>query len=583
MAGPYASPGLSDHPIDLLIRIIDLLELPEALTFRAVCPSWRSASREATTSVPPHSTPWLVSLAAEPLPGSKRSCNLWDPAAASELRSLLDAERTFKVSFPRGRVVALYGASHGWLIMANMLSDLVLYDPFTSALVPLPPIIGFDLCVEGVYGDDDDRKTLVGYRYGHCKGGNVSHLHKVGGYFYDKVVLSGSPSAGGAVVSLAFHLDGKRLSFASVGDVGSKFQGYEEKMIALPIVSVTAEGSTVVTMKGRLKCVEFGGPGELWIETVIAEDDDDIDDVITRYLISTPWGRLLQARVILDKYQVNNVRVEIDRLDMKSQKMVGLSSAKALRGHSAFVGQNTPGLLSSKEFPELKPDCIYFTTPRRADYNLFDKHHNEWKGVKVYDLKKRTLEAAFPPGGGDYGTLFPSEVWFTPSLRWLSNPAVTSQFETPPLAICSINADLLQLSHALFAASGRQGRDRGLPVAVDVRRLPSGREEGRRNQTAHHACCNGSTRRRRCCSMRRWSSPETSAGEDEADEGDASPAFVLEGEEGEPVVVGETVASRAEDADAELDIEVGEACARESAGEDEGAAAPASGGAAWGK
>ncbi|KAM0915170.1 hypothetical protein ACQ4PT_011064 [Festuca glaucescens] len=154
MAGPYASPGWSDLPIDLLIRIIDLLELPEAVAFRAVCPSWRSASREATTSVPPHSTPWLVSLAAEPLPGSKRSCKLWDPAAASELRSLLDAERTFK----------LCGASHGWLIMANMLSDLVLYDPFTSALVPLPPIIGFDSCVEGVYGDDDDGKTLVGYR-----------------------------------------------------------------------------------------------------------------------------------------------------------------------------------------------------------------------------------------------------------------------------------------------------------------------------------------------------------------------------------------------------------------------------------
>jgi hypothetical protein len=136
------------------------------------------------------------------------------------------------------------------------------------------------------------------------------------------------------------------------------------------------------------------------METVIAEDDDDdFDDVITRYLVSTPWGRLLQLRVILDKKQVNNVRVEIDRLDMKSWKMIELSSAKALRGHSVFVGQNNPGLLSTKEFPELKPDCIYFTTPRLVDYNLFDKRHNEWKGVKVYDLKKRTLEAAFPSGG----------------------------------------------------------------------------------------------------------------------------------------------------------------------------------------
>jgi hypothetical protein len=150
------------------------------------------------------------------------------------------------------------------------------------------------------------------------------------------------------------------------------------------------------------------------METVIAKDDD-IDGVITRYLVSTPWGRLLQLRVILDKHQVNNVRVEIDRLDMKSQKMVRLSLGKALRGHSAFVGQNNPGLLSPKEFPELKPDCIYFTTPRLTKHNVSDKRHNEWKGVKVYDLKKRTLDAAFTPGAGDHGAWCPLEVWFTPS------------------------------------------------------------------------------------------------------------------------------------------------------------------------
>ncbi|KAM0827698.1 hypothetical protein ACQ4PT_068024 [Festuca glaucescens] len=186
MATPYASTGWSDIPIDLLIHILNLLELPEAIAFRYVCPSWRSAST-AAGNVPPRRTPWLVSLVKDPLPSwdTQRPVwrGLWDPAAASELRSLLDAERTFKVSFPHGRAVALCGASHGRIVMANMLSDLVLYNPFTSALVPLPPIIGFHSCVEGVYGDDDDGKTLVGYRYGYCKGGSVSHLHEVGGYF----------------------------------------------------------------------------------------------------------------------------------------------------------------------------------------------------------------------------------------------------------------------------------------------------------------------------------------------------------------------------------------------------------------
>ncbi|KAM0915163.1 hypothetical protein ACQ4PT_011059 [Festuca glaucescens] len=415
--GPCATPGWSDLPIDLLIRILHLLELPEALAFRAVCPSWRSASTAAGTVLPPRS-PWLVSLVKELLPSLDPQRPVWrglrEPAAASELRSPLDTGRTLKVSFPNGQVVALCGASHGWLIMANKLSNLVLYKPFTAALVPLPPIIGFDPCIEGVYGDDEG-KTLVGYRYGCFEGGRVYNLQEVGGHFYDKVVLSGSPSADCAV-ALAIYLDGKRLSFARVGDARwQQVSRIRRRDDSFADCAYHRGKFYAVTMRGRLKCLNFGGPGELWMETVIAEDDDDIDDVITRYLVPTPWGRLLQLRVILDKHQVNNVRVEIDRLDMKSRKMVGLSSAKALRGHSAFVGQNNPGLLSTKEFPELKPDCIYFTTPRLADYNLFDKRHNEWNGVKVYNLKKRTLEAAFPSGGGDYGTWCPLEVWFTPS------------------------------------------------------------------------------------------------------------------------------------------------------------------------
>lgn len=373
----------------------------------------------AAGSVPPRRTPWLVSLVKDPLPSQDPQQpvwrGLWDPAAASELRSLLDAERTLKVSFPHGQVVALCGASHGWLIMANQLSDLVLYNPFTAALVSLPPIIGFESCIEGVYGDDEGQ-TLVGYRYGCYDCTRVYDLHKLGGHFYDKIVMSGSPSAGRAI-ALAIYLDGKRLSFARVGDARwqqvSRIRRRDDSFADC----VYHRGRFyAVTIKGRLRCLDFGGPGEVWMKTVIAEDDDDLDDVITRYLISTPWGRLLQARVILDKQQVNNVRVEIDRLDTKSREMVGVCSGKALRGHSAFVGQNSPGLLSTKEFAELKPDCIYFTTPRLPDYNIFDKRHNEWNGVKVYDLKKRTLEAIFPSGGEDYGTWCPLEIWFTPSL-----------------------------------------------------------------------------------------------------------------------------------------------------------------------
>jgi hypothetical protein len=323
-------------------------------------------------------------------------------------------EKTFKVSFPRGQAVACCGASHGWLVVANELSDLVLYDPFTAALIPLPPITSFPLCIEAVCGDEGN---VVGYRYGSDRNtmynDRVYDVHSLGMVVYDKVVLSSSPSLGGT--ALAIHLDGKRLSFARVGD------SYWQHVSVIRGDSfadcVYHHGRFfVVTMEGRLKSWDLSGLHGPKKKTIIAEDDGDFYDVITRYLVSTPWGYLLQVRVILDSDHQNCVKVEIHRCDLKSRKMVALNPSKALRGLAVFLGQNSPGFLPIDKFPELRPNCIYFTTPRLRNDSTFDHHYNQWSGVKVYDLKKQTLEPAFLSGGGNYGTIYPSEVWFTPSL-----------------------------------------------------------------------------------------------------------------------------------------------------------------------
>uniref|UniRef100_A0ACD6AFF8 Uncharacterized protein n=1 Tax=Avena sativa TaxID=4498 RepID=A0ACD6AFF8_AVESA len=416
MAEHYASLGWSDLPNDPLIHILNLLELPEALAFRAVCPSWRSASKAAATTVPPRHTPWLVSLAADPLPGSKKSHKLWDPTVSSKFRNLVD-EKTFKVSFPRGQATACCGASHGWLVVANELSDLVLYDPFTGVLVPLPPITSFSLCIEGVYGD---KGNIVGYRFGsHGKTPCTDRVHGVdslGMELYDKVVLSGSPSTGDTI-ALAIQLDGSRLSFARVGDGSwrhlSTIRGSNDSFADC----VFHHGRFfVVTMEGILKSWDLSRLHMPKKKTIIAEDDGDFSDAITRYLVSAPWGHLLQVRVILDTDQENCVKVEIDRCDLKSRKMVALSPSKALRGLAVFLGQNSPSFLPISKFPELRPNCIYFTTPRLRNESTFGRQYNQWSGVKVYDLEKQTLEPAFPSGGGNYGIIYPSEVWFTPSL-----------------------------------------------------------------------------------------------------------------------------------------------------------------------
>lgn len=238
---------------------------------------------------------------------------------------------------------------------------------------------------------------------------------------YDKVVLSG-PLSTGRTVALAIHLDGKRLSFAKVGD-----NSWQQMSVIRTSTDSYADcvyhGGRfyAVTMEGKLESLDFGsGPDKPRKKTDVAEDNFNWfeDAVITSNLLSAPWGHLLQVHVFFDTLRENNARVEIDRLDLKSQTMVRLSSAETLRGHAAFVGQNSsPSILSTEEFPELRPDCIYFTTARLRNHDVFESNCNEWCSVNVYDLKRQTLETAFPSGGGRYGTIFPSEVWFTPSVK----------------------------------------------------------------------------------------------------------------------------------------------------------------------
>lgn len=73
MADPCPSSRWSDLPSDLLGRILQLLELPEALSVASVCTSWSSAASAA--GVPRSQTPWLMSWSDYLMNDSKgRAC-----------------------------------------------------------------------------------------------------------------------------------------------------------------------------------------------------------------------------------------------------------------------------------------------------------------------------------------------------------------------------------------------------------------------------------------------------------------------------------------------------------------------------
>jgi hypothetical protein len=165
MAGPddTTSSGWSDLPTDLLTTILELLDLPAALAFAAVCTSWRSAA--AAAGIPPCCTPWLMSWAhlVEKRESKVSNKNDSNSAVTCKFRHLLDVGKAYDVTFPKGCFATCCGSSHGWLVLVNELCNLLLYNPFTSEMIPLPPITDFS-CVKAVYTDDDKQGKMQGYR-----------------------------------------------------------------------------------------------------------------------------------------------------------------------------------------------------------------------------------------------------------------------------------------------------------------------------------------------------------------------------------------------------------------------------------
>uniref|UniRef100_A0A0D9W886 KIB1-4 beta-propeller domain-containing protein n=1 Tax=Leersia perrieri TaxID=77586 RepID=A0A0D9W886_9ORYZ len=202
---------------------------------------------------------------------------------------LLDAHKAYDVSFPQGCLVACCGASHGWLVLVNELANLVLYNPFTLRVIPLPPITDFT-CVEAVEGNtkaycfDEDRFYDAEY---------------MATWFYQKAVLSRGPSKYADYAVMIIHRDADWVSFVRPGEI---------KWQVASTLDVRGQDryADCVYHNGVFYIVAFQGIVEKWdlegpngpTKEVIVSKMQYIPKLLTRHLVSTPWGDLLQVRGI---------------------------------------------------------------------------------------------------------------------------------------------------------------------------------------------------------------------------------------------------------------------------------------------
>ncbi|KAK1600995.1 hypothetical protein QYE76_007540 [Lolium multiflorum] len=294
------SNGWSDLPWDLLDRILQHLELPESLAVAAVCAPWRSAA--VASGVPPRSrTPWLASRV------------LTEARGSSTFRNLLDAGKTrYKVSLPQGRRhLAWCGASHGWLVASDELCSLLLCNPFTLAVIPLPPTTALGCVKETDIIQFDDY---------------------IGCWFYLKVVLSCDLSHGDDYIAMAIYGNNK-VAFARAGESTwrlvsempwqNKNRTFSEKGMDLYADCVSHNGRFyAVTMCGAVEAWDLSTEEEPSREAIIAAGDGRYWSVLTRFLVSTPWGALLQIRTQRRRDHRGKIKVVVLQVDVEERRLV---------------------------------------------------------------------------------------------------------------------------------------------------------------------------------------------------------------------------------------------------------------------
>ncbi|KAL6653995.1 hypothetical protein ACP70R_007460 [Stipagrostis hirtigluma subsp. patula] len=199
-------------PEEILVSLMGLLEIADLIRSGAVCTSWYSAyAAFRHLRLPsPRQPPCLL-----------YSCDEFGRDAAALYCPSTGA--SFRIPFPL-RGLSPIGSAHGWLVVADEVSNLHLMNPLTGGRVALPPITTlYD--VEAGTSTDEDGNIVYNV---HEEPGDASQLAPIPvgearDCMYDRAFLSCSPSSGGSgggdkCVVLLMHTPFGELSFARPGD-----------------------------------------------------------------------------------------------------------------------------------------------------------------------------------------------------------------------------------------------------------------------------------------------------------------------------------------------------------------------------
>lgn len=202
---------------------------------------------------------------------------------------------------PTLRSCFIAGSSHGWLVIADERSNLLLVNPITRAQIVLPPAVTIKN-VQGCYTAEGvlDSYTLLDLDLDlETQGCNLQactcdlSLEEGRFFFYWRVAMSADPSSGNCIVMI-LHMPEKHISFTRVGDTQWTWINVHPDCFDYCDVFYNDSSGLFYAMRrsGEVHTIDVNGPYPV-VKVILNPMTRSRDS--SRYIVQAPWGAILQV------------------------------------------------------------------------------------------------------------------------------------------------------------------------------------------------------------------------------------------------------------------------------------------------
>ncbi|KAF8692529.1 hypothetical protein HU200_039631 [Digitaria exilis] len=409
--------NLPELPVEILVNILALLDIPDLVRAGSVCSSWNAAytSLRSLGMYRRPQTPCLLYTSESY--GDNVAC----------LYSLAE-KRVYKLTLPEPPIRSrhLIGSTNGWLVTADDRSELHMINPITGEQIALPSVITIEQ-VEPIF---DEAGAIQRYEFSQYYGEeefsipSFHALHELRDYLYVKAFVFTDSTSGSYTVVLIHNPIGQ-LSFAKAGDRSWTWlppgADYEDCIYMDGILYA-------VTNIGGIDVFDLNGP-TVSRKVIIDRTKDYIYEHM--YLVQAPSGDLLQVWREQDRKIVaaeededaperdhdpseifmETRKIMLYKVDMDAKELVEMSSLHDL---VLFLGLSQSHCLSAGECPQLKANHVYLTD----DGLGFALRKQDCRDIGVFNLDNNNTEEVVSP---QLLCSWPAPIWITPSLSNVSS------------------------------------------------------------------------------------------------------------------------------------------------------------------